>query len=59
MSAKTTTSKYCNRQRYIMSRFNKPIVVHADVGLFLATGRRGARADFYSGGNGSYDVTFM
>ena len=39
-------------------RFTKPVAVFADVGLFLTTGTRGARADFFSGGNGTYDVTF-
>ncbi|CAM9243696.1 unnamed protein product, partial [Ectocarpus sp. 8 AP-2014] len=38
--------------------FTKPVAVFADVGLFLTTNQRGARADFSSGGNGTYDVTF-
>lgn len=39
-------------------RFTKPVAVSGDVGLFLATGSRGARADYFSGGNGTYDVVF-
>ncbi|CAM9102436.1 unnamed protein product [Scytosiphon promiscuus] len=43
---------------YITAWFSKPVAVFADIGLLLATNNRGARADFFSGGNGTHDVTF-
>ena len=45
--------------KHIPPRFTKPVAVFADVGMFLSTGTRGARANLASSGNGTEDVTFV